>query len=388
MFSETYGGATTTFIRNSVNAILESGDEVLYLCSNFIPGNEINHRNFSVKVVPRELNFAQKLFFKVFKHEYSIFFLRNPGLSKIYKKIVSEYQPDIIHCQFFNEALWLLENIDIKKQKVVCQFHGYDASRLLSIGRYVQFIKKYNRFDNILYCFVSNSLKQNVENKIKDRINQSEILSCGIDTNLFNKEIRSSKEKLIELRELKFLQISSLTEKKGHITTLKAMSEFKKSYPDLKFSYTICGDGPFLNEIKSLIQKLDLAKNVLLIGKVIPFEAINFLSEANVFVHHSITSKDGDQEGIPTAIMEAMSMGIPVVSTNHSGIPELVTNNVNGLLINENDIDAFVDALYKILFFNSYIHESVLKIKNDFSYSVHKLNLLKMYQSFSETNNC
>jgi colanic acid/amylovoran biosynthesis glycosyltransferase len=383
MYSETFGGATTTFVRNSVNAILESGHELLYLCSNLIPGSDIKHQNISFKVIPRELHFTQKLLFKILKHEYSILFLRNARLSKIYKKIIFEFQPDVIHCHFFNEALWLLENIDLKKQKVICQFHGYDASKLLGIGSYVAFIKKYNKYEQILFCFVSHSLKHNIEKAIHGRVYHSEILRCGIDTSLFYKEVKGQIPKIIESQQVKFLQISSLTEKKGHVFTLKALSIFKINYPFLKFTYTICGDGPLLNEIKLLILDLNLNENVILVGKVTPAEAKRYLLESNVFLHHSITSKDGDQEGIPNAIMEAMSMGIPVVSTIHSGIPELVTDDLNGLLVSEKDISAYVASLYKILDFNSYISESVMKIKYEFSFLKHKVNLNLIYKNIA-----
>lgn len=72
---------------------------------------------------------------------------------------------------------------------------------------------------------------------------------------------------------------------------------------------------------------------------------MDLLNSASILLAPSVVSKDGDQEGIPVGLMEAMAVGLPVVSTYHSGIPELVEDNVSGLLIPERDVDALVDKM-------------------------------------------
>ena len=74
-------------------------------------------------------------------------------------------------------------------------------------------------------------------------------------------------------------------------------------------------------------------------------EVIEILNEASIMLAPSITSKDGDREGIPVGLMEAMAVGLPVVSTYHSGIPELVKDGISGFLVPERDVDALAQKL-------------------------------------------
>jgi colanic acid/amylovoran biosynthesis glycosyltransferase len=67
--------------------------------------------------------------------------------------------------------------------------------------------------------------------------------------------------------------------------------------------------------------------------------------EAHIFLHPSETGSDGNQEGVPNSMLEAMASGLPVFATRHGGIPEAVENNVSGILVNERDHRALGDAL-------------------------------------------
>ncbi len=386
MFSESYGGSTTTFIRNTINSLLHSNHEVLYLCSVYVQGNEISHPNFSLKVFPKKLTLFQRIIFRLIRHEYLSLYLKRRDLQINFEQIINNFQPDIIHCQFFNEALLLLENIDLKERKIICQFHGYDASKLLNIGSYLNLIRKYNSKKEVYFLFVAESLRRNVAKAINEKIRQSSILRCGIDTEFFKKPLPNKYSKIKNLELIKFLQISSLTEKKGHKYTIEALAKFKLYRPDVKFQYTICGDGPLKNELNNLVQELNLIDEVVFAGNINPFEAKQFLLESNVFIHHSITSKDGDQEGIPTAIMEAMAMGMPVLSTKHSGITELINKREIGILVDEKNIDQFVDSLQLILDFPTYIPESVEIIRGDFSLNYHGMELNNEYSLLSKAN--
>ena len=69
------------------------------------------------------------------------------------------------------------------------------------------------------------------------------------------------------------------------------------------------------------------------------------MMSASIFVQHSVTAPNGDKEGLPVAILEAMSSGLPVVSTRHSGIPEAVEHGVTGFLVGEGDVNAMTEAL-------------------------------------------
>ena len=75
---------------------------------------------------------------------------------------------------------------------------------------------------------------------------------------------------------------------------------------------------------------------------------VGLLREASLFVQHSVTARNGDAEGLPIAILEAMASAVPVVSTWHSGIPEAVLHNVTGQLVDEHDVEGMAGAMIKL----------------------------------------
>jgi glycosyltransferase involved in cell wall biosynthesis len=86
---------------------------------------------------------------------------------------------------------------------------------------------------------------------------------------------------------------------------------------------------------------MGLSDKIMMPGEVSPADAARLMLRSDVLLQHSVTGSDGDKEGLPTVLVEAMATGLPVVSTYHSGIPELVKDGVNGFLVQERDVDAY-----------------------------------------------
>ena len=112
-----------------------------------------------------------------------------------------------------------------------------------------------------------------------------------------------------------------------------------------KIEYTVVGDGMLRENLQQLIEGMGIERQVKLLGWKTHEDVKMLLEESHVLVAPSLTSESGDQEGIPNAIKEAMASGLPVISTFHSGIPELVTDGVSGLLVPERDAGSLADAL-------------------------------------------
>ncbi len=106
---------------------------------------------------------------------------------------------------------------------------------------------------------------------------------------------------------------------------------------------------PLRGELEKLSADLGIAERVQFLGSQ-PHKVVkNWLARAHVFVLPSVTAQNGDVEGIPVALMEAMAAGLTVVSTRHSGIPELIEHGVGGFLSPERDVEALAANLAWII---------------------------------------
>lgn len=137
------------------------------------------------------------------------------------------------------------------------------------------------------------------------------------------------------VREL--LHVGRLVEKKGATVLLHALALCREAAPAADLRLTIIGTGPLETSLREQAVTLSLQSNVAFLGARPHAEVRERLRKADIFVLPSLTAADGDMEGVPVALMEAMAAGVPVVSTQHSGIPELITHGVSGLLAAEGD---------------------------------------------------
>jgi glycosyltransferase involved in cell wall biosynthesis len=134
-----------------------------------------------------------------------------------------------------------------------------------------------------------------------------------------------------------------LIEKKGLATTLHAFTSFLARYPSARL--TIAGEGPLLAELRTLALKLKIDDRMALPGFVSQEELREIFYASHIFLHPSEIGRDGNQEGIPNSMLEAMASGLPVFATNHGGIPEAIENGVSGILVPERDHEALARAL-------------------------------------------
>jgi colanic acid/amylovoran biosynthesis glycosyltransferase len=109
------------------------------------------------------------------------------------------------------------------------------------------------------------------------------------------------------------------------------------------------GDGPLLDECRALAKHLSVADQIRFHGAQ-PSETVRrLMSQASIFLQHSVTAESGDTEGLPVAILEAMASALPVISTRHSGIPEAVLDGGTGILVDEHDVDGIAAAIAALL---------------------------------------
>ena len=145
----------------------------------------------------------------------------------------------------------------------------------------------------------------------------------------------------------RILFVAQLSERKGAPVLVQACRVLTGR--GVAFRCTIVGDGPQRPLLEQLIEQHGLQERVELAGALPQERVRKYLERADLFVLPCITARDGDMDGIPVSLMEAMAMEIPVVSTTVSGIPELIENEQSGLLVAEKDVTALADGLQRLL---------------------------------------
>ncbi len=141
----------------------------------------------------------------------------------------------------------------------------------------------------------------------------------------------------------RLLQAGRLIEKKGFATSLRAFAKFQKQNPAATF--TVAGEGSMQAELEELSRALGVQDQVRFTGFLSQKELRVAFYEAHIFLHPSELGADGNQEGVPNSMLEAMASGLPVFATRHGGIPEAIDDGASGILVKERDHAALAEAL-------------------------------------------
>ena len=165
----------------------------------------------------------------------------------------------------------------------------------------------------------------------------------GIDLSLFSSQ--GAREKTEP--PYRIMSVARMVEKKGLPTVLNALALLKKDGVD--FEYVLVGSGDHKEKVRALIDELGLSGQTTLTGTITHDEVLEHYRKADLFVLGCQVARNGDRDGIPNVLAEAMAMGVPVAATTVSGIPELVQSGINGLLVEPGDPRALADAMLKLL---------------------------------------
>jgi colanic acid/amylovoran biosynthesis glycosyltransferase len=225
-------------------------------------------------------------------------------------------------------------------------FYGYDISSFpkYALGYGTNYLK--NRvFSNVnVVLAMSPDMKNDL---IKAGCPEEKIIVHYYGTDgkkFYHKHDYSEKERV------DIFTISNLCAKKGHIFQFKAIKKLIDSGIS-NFHFRIAGSGELEQELKKYVKENELSQYIIFLGplKYGSTEMLQEFKNADIFLHPSVTAPNGDKEGIPGTIIEAMSSGLPVISTLHAGIPYVIENNKTGILVEEWDIDTLAMALKRLI---------------------------------------
>ena len=243
---------------------------------------------------------------------------------------------DVVHCHFGPNgirAAALREIGAIRTRALVTSFYGYDLSEFIRPRN--PYSRLFRQGDRFLPLSESMRARLIALGCPDDRIL---VHRLGVTPDAFAAGPRCG------TGPVRIVSIARLVEKKGLEYGIRAIAVLMRlTSRDVR--YTILGDGPLRPELEKLIESLGLSDLVRLEGWCDRFSVRRRLAESDILLAPSVTSASGDEEGTPTAILEAMASGLSVVSTFHAGIPEVVEDGVSGVLVAERDIAATANAL-------------------------------------------
>jgi glycosyltransferase involved in cell wall biosynthesis len=257
-------------------------------------------------------------------------------LSELFS-VLSETGARLLHIYFGHVGVHLLPLIRAWKNPSIVSFHGADVMVDMNKPAYRE--ATLQMLDAVTLVLVrSESLRRAVVDLGSDP-EKIKIQRTGIPL----EEFPFRKRNFPKNDQWRFVQAGRLIEKKGLPVTLRAFSTFLKQHPNA--ALTIAGEGPLLPELQKFARELGVTDRVSFTGFVSQEQLREIYYRSHIFLHPSQTGRDGNQEGIPNSMLEAMATGLPVFATEHGGIPEAIENGVSGVLASERDDEALARAL-------------------------------------------
>ena len=261
---------------------------------------------------------------------------KNYTKEALISRYLQEHQIDVVLAEYGTAGSSIAPICKSLDLPLLVHFHGFDASRK-------DILNNFKKGYELMFSYakkiivVSNAMKKAL---VGQGCPETKLLinTYGPHPDYLNIEPDNNSNYIIS--------VGRHTYKKAPYLTILAFQKVLKKHPHLKLK--MIGDGELFDVSKNLVKSLGLENNIILLGALERQEIIKHLQSAFLFVQHSIIATNGDSEGTPVGIIEAMAAGLPLVSTRHAGIPDVVIENKTGFLVNENDINQMASYILKI----------------------------------------
>jgi len=253
--------------------------------------------------------------------------------------------PQLIHAHWAIPQGFVASLIkNILRIPLVTSIHGSDIF-IFKKGSLRSLITYTTKSSNIVT--LNSSASFNALSSI-DIVSKKEIIPMGIDTRRFSPDKKNHALKVeLHIDGPFFLAIGRLVELKGFNFIIDAMKDIIQDYLNAKL--VIIGDGPERKNLENQAKKLNIQNNVLFLGNLQNSELPKYYATADIFIGPSITTRDGATEAFGIVFIEALSSGTPVISTDVGGIPDIIKDNVTGIVVPQKDSKSIYLAVKKIL---------------------------------------
>ena len=313
-----------TFILDEITGVIDSGHEV----------------NILSIIKPKESQLHEDIVkYKLLQKTIYLEATDNPPYANLekYEILVTISKSHLFISHFAKEASFLTNELH-KMYNIPYIFftHAYDIFISPDPGKIRELV------DHSEKCLtVSNFNKDYMTNLIGDDFSHKiDVIYNAIDIDSFKYKLRTSKS------ICKIISIGRFVPKKGLLSSINGFARACKNCDNIH--YTIIGDGPLSDEIKKLITDLGIEDKIELKGALPRNKVMELVLDSDIFLLTSEEAEDGDKEGMPVVILEAMATGMPVISTYHTGIPEAIVNDESGILVKEKDIDSIANAITRL----------------------------------------
>ena len=246
---------------------------------------------------------------------------------------------DVVHCHYGDIGLRYAVAARLWRAPLVVSFYGYDCSAVPRQRGVRVYAPLFEEADAVTV------LSEHMATRLRELGCPPALLRhvpLAVDP-----DIRGAGPDAARHATPRLLTVARLTEKKGIEFALRALRLVVDEFPAIE--YEVVGAGPLLEELTTLATTLGVADRVRFVGARTQEYVGDALRRADVFLLPSVTAANGDEEGTPTVLLEAALCGIPVVSTRHAGIPEIVRDEISGYLVPERDPEALAERLRTLL---------------------------------------
>jgi glycosyltransferase involved in cell wall biosynthesis len=259
---------------------------------------------------------------------------RTDPLNSRVERFLREHKVEVVLSEYLHFGLRWLGSAQRLGIRFFGHAHGYDVSSLLRDPCLRQEYRRYNDSNGVITMSC---------------VGRKRLIDLGIDESKvhaipYGVDVPTLFPEGLPRPTVRCLSVGRMVAKKAPILALDAFRRAAEACPNLHLDYV--GEGVLLPAARQFVRAFGLGDRVAL-HQGQPNEVVQrLMGEADIFIQHSITDEDtGDEEGLPVAILEAMAQGLPIVSTDHSGIPEAVVEGHTGYLVAEGDSQAMGDRI-------------------------------------------